>query len=368
MKLMHKRYEINSVKLNGCIYSSAEICDYSEKELKKSGLGKLQVELYRFYLDWFSPGNSIVVNSSGSTGKPKELFFDKDQLIGSAMQTGKYFDLDNRDNCLLCLPVQYIAGKMMVVRAMLSALDLITVKPASNPLENIHKNIDFAAMTPQQVFTSLSAGKNLNLLKTLIIGGGQVSPELYEKLQHIDTECYATYGLTETLTHIALRKLNGSGSQDFFECLPGVDIHIDHRMCLVIKATYLSGEIITNDIVEIIGKNSFRWMGRFDNVINSGGIKIYPEKVEQQIEGFIRNKFFIASRPDDSLGEKLLLIFEGPELTEKGETMLFDKMKTHLPPYHCPKEVIYLPQFVYTDTGKINRIKTIGLAFNPIKS
>jgi O-succinylbenzoic acid--CoA ligase len=252
---------------------------------------------------------------------------------------------------------------MMVVRAMQHGLDLLTVKPTMNPLERFDRSIDFAAMTPQQVYTSLIQGQNLNCIKKLIIGGGEVTQALKDLLQPLNVECFATYGMTETLTHIALQRLNGCDAQSAYECLPDVEVWTDDRSCLVIKTPYLTETIVTNDIVEIIGKNRFRWVGRSDNVINSGGIKIFPEQVEKMIQPLVKGSFFLASRPDVSLGERLILILEGEEPDSENKRMMMDGMKSNLAPYHCPKEIVFLPKFVYTETGKINRRKTLEIIF-----
>jgi len=355
------------IRLNGQTFTPAGIVEHSTEKMNDPQLEEWEKELYHFYIDWFNTKNPILgkleIQSSGSTGNPKKLFFSREQMIISAIRTGKYLHLDQMNDCLLCLPMKYIAGKMMVVRAMQHRLDLLTVKPTTSPLERIDRSIDFAAMTPQQVYTSLSQGQNLNCIKKLIIGGGEVTQALKDLLQPLNTKCFATYGMTETLTHIALQRLNGSNAQSAFECLPEVEVWTDDRSCLVIKTPYLTETIVTNDVVEMIGKNRFRWVGRSDNVINSGGIKIFPELVEKHIEPLVKGSFFIASRPDVSLGERLILILEGEEPGSENKWMMMDAMKRNLAPYHCPKEIVFLPKFVYTETGKINRRKTLEIIF-----
>lgn len=357
------------IRLNGQTFSQVEIVEHSKEKLADPLLGEWEQELYRFYLAWFDTDSTASglfrIQSSGSTGKPKELIFTKKQMIGSALRTGRYFHLEQMNNCLLCLPVKYIAGKMMVVRAMQFGLDLLTVKPTINPLGKICCSIDFAAMTPQQVYNSLIEGNNLNCIKTLIIGGGEVTQALSDMLQPLNTKCYATYGMTETLTHIALQKLNGDNKQSSFECLRDVEIAIDDRSCLLINAPFLSPTVVTNDIVEIVDNKKFRWMGRIDNVVNSGGVKIYPEQIEKQIEQLVTGIFFVASRPDVVLGEKLLLVLENEEISEERKMELIDMMKKHLPAYHYPQEIICIPTFNYTETGKINRKMTLGNLSHP---
>jgi len=354
---------VEMIRMNGQTFSQVEIVEHSKEKLADPLIGEWEQELYRFYLAWFDTDSATSglfrIQSSGSTGKPKELILTKKQMIGSALRTGSYFHLEQMNNCLLCLPVKYIAGKMMVVRAMQFGLDLLTVKPAINPMGKICRSIDFAAMTPQQVYNSLIERNTLNCIKTLIIGGGEVTQALSDMLQPLNTRCYATYGMTETLTHIALQKLNGDNIQFSFECLQDVEIGTDDRSCLVIKAPFLSATVVTNDIVEIVDNKNFRWIGRSDNVVNSGGVKIYPEKIEKQIEQLVSGRFFVASRPDVVLGEKLLLVLENEEIPEERKMELIDVLKKHLPAYHYPHEIICVPTFTYTETGKINRKMTL---------
>ncbi|MEA3445568.1 MAG: AMP-binding protein, partial [Bacteroidota bacterium] len=328
--------------------------------LKNKGLEKYLIDLYSFYSDWFGHNETISVQSSGSTGPPKTIVFNKRQLVESARQTGSFFNLKNMQNVLLCLPTHFIAGKMMVVRALVYNLDIITVKPSSTPLKNFHQKIGFAAMTPQQVFSSLQDAEDFLNINTLIIGGGEVSDELQKRLQALSTACYATYGMTETLTHIAVRKLNGTNIQNTFVCLPGIKIKTDNRDCLIVSANYLSKEIITNDIVELVTENEFRWIGRHNNVINSGGIKINPEKIEKTINSFFTGNFFISSQPDPVFGEKVIMIIEGSEPSEEIKNSFFDKLKNKLPAFHCPKEIYYTPELIYTTSGKINRKQSLA--------
>ena len=202
-------------------------------------------------------------------------------MKNSAQLTGKTFELKEGDSTLLCMPMKYVAGKMMVVRALALGLDLKVVEPSSSPLKGLNKPIDFAAMVPLQLEKSLN---QLDKVKTLIVGGGQVNPALVDKLRDISTQVYETYSMTETLTHVAIKPLNGPNKQDVFQALDGVQFEIDERDCLVIHAPMLNpNPVLTNDLVALIDETSFHWLGRYDNVINSGGIKIIPEKVEAKL-------------------------------------------------------------------------------------
>jgi O-succinylbenzoic acid--CoA ligase len=325
-------------------------------------------EIYQFLEAWFSNDDSIVVHTSGSTGTPKPISLKKEFVINSAKATGLYFDLQANTTALLCLPTAYIAGKLMLIRALALGWHLDVVEPSSNPLINIDKTYDFSAMVPLQVENSLS---KLNFIQKLIVGGGVVSNSLQEKLQEISTNVFATYGMTETITHIAVKKLNSfkkistafsskqeiaslkkARKDEFYQTLPNVTIYKDERNCLVISAPKVSDEIIfTNDVVNLISDTQFEWLGRFDNVINSGGIKLHPEKIEEKISKIIQKRFFVIGVPDEKLGEKLVLIVEGNQQEINIETAQLSK-------FEIPKEIYFVNEFVETKTGKIQRKKT----------
>ncbi|MDP6339693.1 MAG: enolase C-terminal domain-like protein [Candidatus Marinimicrobia bacterium] len=308
-------------------------------------------EVKQFISDWYSPNNEMMLQTSGSTGKPKSIKVKKEWMKNSAQLTGKTFELKEGDSTLLCMPMKYVAGKMMVVRALALGLDLKVVEPSSSPLKGLNKPIDFAAMVPLQLEKSLN---QLDKVKTLIVGGGQVNPALVDKLRDISTQVYETYSMTETLTHVAIKPLNGPNKQDVFQALDGVQFEIDERDCLVIHAPMLNpNPVLTNDLVALIDETSFRWLGRYDNVINSGGIKIIPEKVEAKLTEANPNVlFFIGGMPDDTMGEKLVLFVEGEEIDISFECL--DK-------FTRPKEVCFLPKFIKTASGKINRKRSVHL-------
>lgn len=313
-------------------------------------------EIYQFLEAWFSKEDNIVVNTSGSTGTPKPISLKKEFVINSAKATGLYFDLQANTTALLCLPTAYIAGKLMLIRALTLGWHLDVVEPNSNPLLTIDKTYDFSAMVPLQVENSIL---KINLIKKLIVGGGVVSNSLQEKLQEISTAVFATYGMTETITHIAVKKLNNfrvlnrAYKDEFYQTLPNVTIYKDERNCLVISAPKVSDEIIfTNDVVNLISDTQFEWLGRFDNVINSGGIKLHPEKIEQKISKIIQNRFFVIGIPDEKLGEKLVLMVEGNQQEINFDTAQLSK-------FEIPKEIYFVNEFVETKTGKIQRKKTL---------
>ncbi len=316
-------------------------------------------EVHTFLKEWFDAKEYIKVNSSGSTGNPKQIELKKEHMINSALATGKFFDLSDKTTALLCMPLKYIAGKMMLVRAMVLGWNLDIVEATSNPLKNTKRKYDFTAMIPLQLHNSLN---EIHLIKKIIVGGGAVSDELIDKIKDISTEIYATYGMTETITHIAVKPLNRSaffkcGYKNSYKTLPEISIAKDKRNCLIINAPKISDKaIITNDLVDIISSNNFNWIGRFDNIINSGGIKIIPEKLEKKLLNIISNRFFISSLPDEKFGEKIILIVEG-----KGININYKKIKEVLSKYEIPKETFFIDRFIDTSTKKIQRQKTLDL-------
>ena len=278
-------------------------------------------------------------------------------MFCSAKATAKHFKLQEKTKALLCLPAHYIAGKMMLVRAMVLGWHIDMALPSINPLDSVYRRYDFCAMTPMQLDNSLS---RLHLLKKLIVGGGAISVSLVRKVQHISTKIYETYGMTETVTHIAARRINPKKQKEFpvpFKTLSKVTINKDNRGCLVIKAPKVSTDpVITNDLVEVLTYKKFIWLGRIDNVINSGGIKLYPEQIEDKLASLIEVPFFISSLPDDTLGEQLVLFVE-QEDTFNFKITEVDKEVFGI--YEFPKKIISIPLFHRTKSGKVQRGITV---------
>ncbi|MDY7393645.1 AMP-binding protein [Aureibaculum sp. 2210JD6-5] len=353
--IFHKNFKLNGKSFN----SVQELLTFSEK---------LSPSFYEFFTDWFDTTLTINVQTSGSTDKPKSIALKKEQMINSAVATGTFFDLSENTKALLCLSTDYIAGKMMLVRALTLGWHLDVVEVSSNPLQNIDKIYDFCAMVPMQVHHSLS---DLHKIKKLIVGGGAVDNTLLMKLQKLPTEIFATYGMTETITHIAVKRLNklslrgDTTKQSVYRTLPNVKISTDSRGCLVIDAPKISDKkIITNDLVEIKSNTEFKWLGRADNVINSGGIKLIPERIEEKLSKIIDQRFFVAGIPDDILGEKLILIIESKKLSiTSSEVEESISRLTELNKYEIPKEIYFIEKFVETETKKIQRQKTLDLIF-----
>jgi len=307
-----------SLTINSQTYSERELASFCLSKLSLETFSSWEYSLYTFILDWISSSKTVSVNTSGSTGKSRQIKIEKCKMIQSALLTGNFFNLKKNDKALLSLPVEFIAGKMMVVRAFVLGLNLLPIEPTGNPLNELNENYDFAAFTPMQVFNILgdhNGSKKLGLIKNVIIGGGEINESLSKKIRDLQNNTYHTYGMTETLTHVALKKLNGNNYQKYFKALPGIQFETDERSCLVIKALHLENEVITtNDVVELKSATEFEFVGRHDNIINSGGIKIFPEKVEQSLIPIIKERFIISGLPDEKLGQIVVLVIEGNNL------------------------------------------------------
>ncbi|MBP6180791.1 AMP-binding protein [Flavobacterium sp.] len=331
----------NHFKLNGFHLNRKDLCRVAYSFIKEGDEHEKSVG--DFILDWFDKKSYIELNTSGTTGNPKIIKIDKQAMLNSALATGDFFDLRPGDKALHCLPTKYIAGKMMFVRGFILGLDMDFVAPSSNPLLHNETKYDFVSMVPLQAQNSLTELKNV---KKMIVGGAKMSKALEKSLSKLSTKGYETYGMTETITHIAAKKIG----EKAFTVLPNIKIYQDDRNCLVIDAQKISEEIIvTNDLVELINENEFVFLGRIDNVINSGGIKLIPEQIEEKLSNKIHSRFFVAGIQDATLGEKLALIIEG-EKQSLDET-IFDGLDK----YEKPKEVFYISKFIETQSGKIKR-------------
>ncbi len=339
--------------INGQRYSRSALIELCNAKVHDKALPAWERDLYLFILEWLSDSDFVMVHTSGSTGIPKSIQQPKERMINSALMTQRFFGLGAHTNALLCLPVSYIAGKMMVVRAFVTGMNLIPVEPASNPFFHDVGTIHFAAITPFQLALSLESLKGLEI-DAIIVGGGEIPTDLELKCQELPSNVYATYGMTETSSHVALRAVNGLHKSPYYEVLKGVEVEVDQRNCLVINAPDLTPySLTTNDIVTIKDASHFEWIGRFDSVINSGGIKIFPEQVEKKIFSAIPCRFFIAGLRDQVLGEKVALFIEG----EKFGVAQLDHLNNALPillsKFEVPRKIVFVSTFDLSDAGKI---------------
>jgi o-succinylbenzoate---CoA ligase len=335
----------NKFKLNGFHFDKDDLCRVAYSFIKEGE--DFEKPVGDFILDWFDEKTYLEIFTSGTTGDPKKIKVEKQAMVNSALATGDFFDLNPGNTALNCLPVKYIAGKMMFVRAFVLGLDMDFVAPSATPMKRNIKKYDFVAMVPLQAENTLT---KLNQIKKLIVGGVKMSESLEKKLAKSKCSVFETYSMTETVTHIAAKKVG----EKAFSVFPNISISHDDRQCLTVSAPNLNVEkIITNDIVEIVSNNQFIWLGRQDNIINSGGIKLIPEQIESKLAGKIEARFFVAGFPDDKLGEKLILLVEGDAFNI--DPIVFEELGK----YEKPKEVKFVAHFLETETGKIKRKETI---------
>lgn len=318
--------------------------------------GRIQHELLSFLKEWFDDKNYVIGHTSGSTGLPKEIRLYKEDMKSSARITNAFLGIGHGSVLLLSLSMSYIAGKMMVVRALEADADLFVGEVSSRPLRGIKERIDLAALVPMQVEESFKYSEDQAVLagiRQILIGGAPVSPALERKIQKLQAVCYATYGMTETVSHVALRRL---GEQTCYFALGEVSFTSDDRGCLIIEAPHLQARrFVTNDLVERIDERHFKWLGRYDYAINSGGIKFLPEQIEHKIASCISCRYFITALPDERLGECIALVLEGNRRSESYETELLGNLRRVLTPYEMPKKILYLSSFHETLSGKVVR-------------
>jgi len=348
--------------LNGKRYHKEQLIQLCWEKINHPNMSAWEAELYLFIQKWLDDSDTITLKTSGSTGNAKYFNVSKQAMVQSAQMTGRYFQLKAEQSALLCLPVEHIAGQMMAVRAFVLGLNLIAVDPKGRVLASIsNEGIDFAAMLPLQLYKLLfeepSYQDSLEKINTLLIGGASISPVLLEAIQSLKLAVYHSYGMTETLSHIAIRRLNTITQQPFYKLLDGVEALQDARGCLVINAPHLKVyKLISNDLVKLHNNNQIELLGRFDNVINTGGIKLNPEQLETKIAKFIAHRrFYISSIEDDKLGNKIILLIEGSALTEIELNSLELQIQSVLTQYERPKAIYFIKKFAKTVTGKVRR-------------
>ena len=318
----------------------------------------------KFLEEWNNDSPYVEVKTSGSTGKPKRMMVEKRRMLNSARITCDFLGLHEGDTALLCMSTDYIAGKMMVVRSIERGLKLRTVTPSGHPLKSTQKEpsllCTFAAMVPMQVYNSLQMPEErerVMQIKHLIIGGGAIDEAMERQLREFPNAVWSTYGMTETLSHIALRRISGPDASDWYTPFPSVKVSRNDEGCLVIDAPEVCAQtLVTNDIVELSPTGSFRILGRKDNVICSGGIKLQIEEIERELKPYVRVPYIITKRKDEKFGEVVVLLTEGS--TDVAKTIC-EKV---LPHYHIPKIYIHVDQIPLTETGKPARQKAMELA------
>ena len=317
--------------------------------------------LDEFVSDWQSDSPTLLVHTSGSTGKPKPMLVEKRRMEASARITCGFLGLRAGDTALLCMPLDFIAGKMVVVRSLVWGLQLVAVEPSGHPLKGLTESPTFAAMVPMQVYNSLKAEEERRLLrdiKHLIIGGGAVNSDMAEVLRGFPNAVWSTYGMTETLSHIALRRLSGAEASEWYEPFDGVGVTTSADGCLVIDAPAVCAQpLVTNDIAEIAPDGRrFRIRGRRDNVVCSGGLKLQIEEMEARLQPHLNVPYMISKRPDDKFGEAVVLL----AVTDDMESVC-EVCRKHMPRYEQPRYFLAVSELPMTPTGKPARAEAMKL-------
>lgn len=315
----------------------------------------LTEEFADFAREWENPLPYICAHTSGSTGAPKEVRLLKSDMLRSAEATCRFFRLDSGSTLFCPLAARYIAGKMMLVRSRVAGCSLITVAPSAHPLGGARRPLpgvlDMVCVVPAQVESLLSEGTGEARLRSLIVGGAPLSAELERRLAQAPWQSYVTYGMTETCSHVALRRVG----EDLYHALLGISFSTDDRGCLIIDAPAFSyKQLTTNDVVELQDDSSFRWLGRADYTINSGGVKLHPEQLERLIDKELAVPFFFRAMPHPRWGEAVEMVVERGEATPS-ETELYDLCRRLLPKYAVPSAITFVDSLPYNANGKLCR-------------
>ncbi len=360
--------------LNGKSYPISQLADVCDAP----DLSDFERRVLQFGRDWQSGCETFTLHTSGSTGVPKPILITRDQMATSARLTVQALGLQSGDRGLVCLGIDYIAGMMMLVRGLVCDLHLTIVDPVSRPLKSFSPSarFDFTAMVPLQLQETLQGDPHefeiLNEMGGGLIGGGPVSQALAAQLQRVSAPMYHTYGMTETVSHIALRRLNGPARSDRFVPFDGVHLQLDERGCLAITSALTRGETFcTNDLVELYPDGTFIWLGRIDNVINSGGVKVQTEKVETALEACLLHgwdgvhaarRFFVGPLDDHRLGQTVVAVVEGEAFSPEMEATIREQLQSSLTRYEVPRQFVFVPQLIETRTGKIDRRANLARA------
>ncbi len=310
-----------------------------------------------FLEEWNNASPVIAIQTSGSTGEPKNLMVEKAKMIISAQKTLNHFNISKQSKALLCLSPNTIGGKMMIVRSIVGDLNLYVGKLNAKPLYEISDTFDFCAMVPIQIINAINYHpEKIKLVKNLIVGGAPLPVDIEKEIEGLNQNIFHTFGMTETLSHFAIRKI-GRDEVNVYSALKGVTFSSKNNKLLVEYPEISEKPIETNEMVKLISTNKFEWLGRSDFIINSGGIKIIPEKNEKKISNIIDKPFFITGMDDEYLGQKVVIVIE----SEADIHLMKKDFKDALKAYEIPKEYFILKKFKRTLSGKINRIETAKL-------
>ncbi len=338
----------------------------------------LLADAWAFCRAWLRGEERFELQTSGSTGAPKPVELTRRQMEASARATAAALRLQPGDRSLACLPTRFIAGRMMLVRGLVLGLQSTLVAPAADPLADLppHAAFDFTALVPLQLQTLLEGPPDrlarLNVARAILVGGAPVSAKLAQDLQAVGAPIYHTYGMTETATHVALRRLNGAQPEECFTLLPGVQARLDARGCLALRGPMIEdGWLQTNDLVELESDGRFRWLGRADLVVNTGGVKVAVEPLEEELAQLLPElggtwwmgrRSFVGGLPDARLGQLLVLVVEDEAVAEADAETLLAALRERLGPYRAPRRLLTAPHFALTPTGKLDRPATLAAA------
>lgn len=308
--------------------------------------------LTNFRAQWLDDKGFIVAHTSGSTGTPKEIHLPKADMVSSARATNHFFGITADAVLALPLSLDYIAGKMMAVRAFEAGCRLLQL-PVSNRF-TIAESVDLLSVVPSQLECLLAQPQAPQLVRNLLIGGAPLSDDLRRRVVAAGFNAYIGYGMTETCSHVALQRLDSNGT---YTAMPQVQFAVDHRNCLVIRSDRFTWkELITNDVVELISHTQFRWLGRADHVINSGGVKIHPEQVEALIRRQLPDlpPFYLIGKPQPTLGSEVVIVIEATQ--PEADTILRRIAALNLPRYAHPRQAIAVASLPRTPNGKLRRL------------
>lgn len=318
-------------------------------------------KLLDFIQDWQQGKPSYEFQTSGSTSSPKVIDVNREQIVASARATGQFLGLKKSDRVLCCLDPQFVASLMMAARCLVWDMDLVLEKPSANPMTSFEPTVDFASFVPFQIYQMIAGGNihQLENIRNILIGGAPLAPAAFDTLAQLNTNLYATYGMTETVSHIALMPIKGDFATAHYDLLPDIEIGQDDKQCLSITGAVTRNKTLqTNDIVEIIDDGAFRWLGRRDHVINSGGIKIHPEQLERKIASLLTSDFFISWQANEKLGNECLLITEGEPISVQGFEEIRAVITKAFSKHHAPKRMVAIDTFEHTTSGKVKREET----------
>ena len=333
--------------------------DNLPEEIDPSWSGSWNLSVINSIKEWYNDNGYVTMYTSGSTGKPKAIQLSKQDIKASVQLTLSTFKLNRKDKILCCLPLSYIAGRMMLYRGLIGRLDIILVEPKINPIAELIEPIKFMALTPMQIEAILDqTPEKFDLVDIILIGGAPISNNLERKiLDRVKSQVFESYGMTETITHVAIREID---RQDYFEALAGVRFSIHADDCLSIHTNHLSQtKFDTNDVVHLLSESKFRWQGRRDRIINVGGIKVSPEQLETKISALLAMPYFVINLPDDTAGEQIALVIEDKQWGEQRILTALDEVSAVCSKYERPRTIFFSSKFVRTHTGKVDRLKTM---------